>query len=202
MARRLWGPGFLWICRAKLKVFGLQGIDFVQPQIIVMNHQSYVDIPVAFAALPADLHFIAKKELGYIPFLGWYIWALGMIFVDRSSPRKSMQSLKRAGELVRNGKTVLAFPEGTRKPGGAIGAFKRGAFYVALEAKVPILPVYVAGAGQVLPPGSALPRPGLVRVFVGHPVSTLEYKTSDLDLLIEKVRTQLTLLESQALATS
>src|SRR5687767_922958 len=88
MARRIWSPGILWIVRARVLLESLPEIDWTQPYIYVMNHQSTVDIPVAFAVLPANLRFVAKHTLRQVPFLGWYMRATGMIFVNRSDREK------------------------------------------------------------------------------------------------------------------
>ena len=76
------------------------------------------------------IHFIAKKELKKIPFIGWYVTAAGMIFIDRTNREKAMRSMKKAGTLIRNGRNVITFPEGTRSSNGKLNLFKRGSFII------------------------------------------------------------------------
>ena len=117
-----------------------------------MNHQSSLDIVVAFMVLPVNLRFVAKHVLKYVPFLGWYMWATGMIFVHRGRRGAAMGSLVEAAARVRDGASVLVFPEGTRSRDGNVQAFKKGAFVLASQAGVPIVPVAIEGSGRCFPP--------------------------------------------------
>src|SRR5690554_2100474 len=127
MARTCWAPGLLWVGGARVEVEGGEGIDWSKPHIFLMNHQSAIDIPVAFTVLKTPLRFVAKRVLASVPFLGWYMWATGMIFVDRERSTRAVQSLQRAGERIRAGASILAYPEGTRSRNGRIQPFKKGA---------------------------------------------------------------------------
>jgi 1-acyl-sn-glycerol-3-phosphate acyltransferase len=190
MARRVWAPGMLWIAGARLVVDGA-AIDWTKPHIFVMNHQSALDIPSAFVALRTNLRFIAKKELAWVPFLGWYMVATGMIFVDRSKRASGIESMQRAGRRIRAGASIIAYPEGTRSRDGYVQPFKKGVFVVALEAGVPIVPVAVQGSRDVLPSNRFSMRPGTVHVHIGEPVDTLPFRDGGRDALIERVRTSI-----------
>ncbi len=144
MARTMWAPFVLWSCGIKLVVKGLENIDPAQPYVLVSNHQSYLDIPVLFRAVTINLYFVAKKELKKIPFLGWYMMATGMIFIDRSNRAKSIASLQRAAKLIQKGKSVIMFPEGTRSKDGYLAEFKKGPFMLARQADVHVLPVGIS----------------------------------------------------------
>src|SRR5690606_2843749 len=134
------------------------------PHIFLMNHQSMVDIPAAFASIPANLRFVAKHSLKHIPFLGWYMSMTGMIFVNRNDRRKAFQSLQQAADRIREGASILAFPEGTRSRDGVLLPFKRGPFLLALESGVPVIPVVIDGSGRNFPAGTLLQiRPATVR---------------------------------------
>ncbi len=148
MARNQWAPGILWICGVKLKVTGLENLDTSQPYVFVANHQSYLDIPFLFNAIPINLYFIAKKEIKWIPFIGWYMMATGMIFIDRSNRIKSIASLNKSAKLVHDGKSVLLFPEGTRSRDGYLADFKKGPFKLAEKAQVPVVPVGIMEDGH------------------------------------------------------
>lgn len=172
MARWGYSPGCLKATGARFVVDPLPDIDWSRPYAVVMNHQSMLDIPCAQVGLPVNLRFVAKHTLQYVPFLGWYMWATGMVFVDRSNRAQAVQSLSRAAARVREGATVIAFPEGTRARDGVIQPFKKGPFMLAIESGVPILPVAIHGSGRVLPSDSFKLRPGTVRLRVGQPIPT------------------------------
>lgn len=188
VARYLFGPGLLFGAGARVKVEGLDNLVRERPYFFVANHASVIDIPVLFHAIPRGLHFIVKRELGRVPFLGWYISAMGMVFVDRNSRAAAVESVRQAAELVRGGASVVSFPEGTRSRDGRIGSFKSGAFLAAIEACAAVVPVAIVGAGAVLPPGGFRVRPGLIRVAVGTPIETAGLETSDRGRLAQQAR--------------
>lgn len=191
IAREPWSRGLLWCSGAKIvEIRGGDGIDFTKPHIFVLNHQSMADIPVGFRALPVPLRFVAKKALAHVPFLGWYMWAVGMVFVDRARSVKAIQSLEAAGARIREGANIIAFPEGTRSRDGRVQPFKKGIFMVALKAGVPIVPMAIEGTLTVLPAGGFRPRPNDVRVNIGEPIETTGYTRETLVDLMREVRTQ------------
>ena len=110
-----------------------------------------------------------------------------MIFVDRSNPQKAIASLKAGGALIRSGVNIFAFPEGTRTKTGFIRTFKKGIFMLGLEAGVPIVPMSITGARNVLPYGSFDPDPGVIKVRIGDPISLDGYTKDNKDELIAKV---------------
>jgi 1-acyl-sn-glycerol-3-phosphate acyltransferase len=189
MARRFWGPGLRWGALVKIEREPLPlGVDWSKPHIFVMNHQSMFDIVVAFITIPVNIRFVAKQVLKYVPFLGWYMWATGMIFVDRGNREKAVKSLAEAGARIRGGANILAYPEGTRSLDGRILPFKKGPFVVALKAGVPIIPVAIVGSGTCLPKGGFNLRAGTVRVKFGQPIPTAGLGDDDRDRLMHQVR--------------
>jgi 1-acyl-sn-glycerol-3-phosphate acyltransferase len=188
MARRCWAPTMLWISRARFELEPLPDVDWSRPHIFVMNHQSMLDIPCAFAAIPANIRFVAKHTLKYVPFLGWYMWMTGMVFVNRSNRAQAVQSLREAGERIRAGANILAYPEGTRTRDGKLLPFKKGPFVLALEAKVPIIPVAIEGSYNVLPSDGFRVRPGQVRMKLGTPIETAHRSEDDREALMADVR--------------
>ena len=187
-ARRFFGPGMVWSSGSKLEVAGLQHLPAEGACFFASNHQSAMDIPALYAALPRPLHYILKEELRRMPFIGWFAAAVGMIFVDRSDRKKSLESLKRAGDLIRSGKSVICFPEGTRSRDGSILPFKTGVFAAAIASGVPVYPVYIQGARIALPPDGFHPRPALIRIEVGPPIETADLDPTDRGLLSKRVR--------------
>ena len=179
MASRLWAPGLLVGAGAKLRVTGLQHVDFSKPHVFVANHQSMIDICALFRALPVPIRFVIKQELARVPFIGWYARAMGMVFIERGHAREAAQRLHGVVALVRAGESLCAFPEGTRSRDGSVGPFKGGAFQVALQAGVPIVPIAIEGSGKVLPASGFRVRPGIIRVRIGEPIATAGMHAGD-----------------------
>lgn len=172
LARRVWARGLLAAGGARLGVTGLEHLTGLSGALLVANHRSHLDIAALFAAVPGPLGFVAKRELAAVPLLGWYIRAMGMVFVDRADRRSAAASVGAAGELIARGRVLVTFPEGTRSRDGRLGPFKRGGFVAALAAGVPVVPVAIAGTEVVMPPGRLRSRPGPVRVVFGAPIPT------------------------------
>ena len=188
MARRLWAPGLLLLGGAHIEVEGTDKLDRGSAYLFASNHQSMIDIPALFVALPAPLRFVVKRELRAVPFLGWYIAAMGMVFVDRGARGDAVKSIRRVPGILRARQSVACFPEGTRSRDGAIRPFKGGSFAMAIEAGVPVVPVALIGTGDVLPPHGFRPRPGVLRVRVGRPIPTAGLALGQRGELAQRVR--------------
>lgn len=188
MARHCWAPPLIRGTGARFQVEPLPPLDWKTPHIFVLNHESMLDIPCAFAAIPSNLRFVAKHSLKYVPFLGWYMWLTGMVFVNRGQREQAIASLRKAGERIRSGANILAFPEGTRSKDGKIQSFKKGIFVLALEAGVPIVPVAIHGSGQVVAPGGFTIRGGEVRMKMGEPIPTAGRAPEEREALMREVR--------------
>jgi len=159
-----------------------------QPVVFMCNHESLLDPPFLAVAIPIPAVYIAKKEVRWIPGIGWAVWAAGMIFIDRKNREKAIRSLREAATKIRGGKSVVIFPEGTRTRTGALGAFKKGGFNLAMDAGVPIVPICLKGTFNALPPGSLMLRPGRVQAAFGTPVDPVDFP--DREALMEQVRRQ------------
>jgi 1-acyl-sn-glycerol-3-phosphate acyltransferase len=127
------------------------------------------------STLPCRPVFLAKKELVYIPFLGWLIWLAGFIFVDRGKQSKTVASLQRAARKIREGQSIAAFPEGTRTRTGSILPFKRGVFALAKEAEVLVVPMAIIGGFRVLPPNNWRVAPGDYTIRVSSPLRPQDF---------------------------
>jgi 1-acyl-sn-glycerol-3-phosphate acyltransferase len=171
MARRCWAPALIRICGVDLQVTGAEKLDPGRAWFLACNHQSFADIPMLFRGLPVDLRFVAKRELRSVPFMGWYMEAMGMVFVDRRRRTSGAAGLDAVTALLRDGGSVLSFPAGTRRAPGEPQAFKPAAFAPALAAGIPVVPVAIYGTRELLPPGASL-RPGPALVMVGQPIET------------------------------
>jgi 1-acyl-sn-glycerol-3-phosphate acyltransferase len=167
---RWWGRGIIWIGRWKIRVEGLSNLP-AGGAILAANHQSLVDIPLFLAALPREVRFLAKRELGRVPLFGYAMAQAGNLFIDREDPRDAVHLVREATARIGRGQMVVIFPEGTRSRDGTVGGFKSGAFFLAQKTGAPLLPVLVDGGHKALPRGSLLFRPADLVVRVLPPVT-------------------------------
>lgn len=187
LARTAWSPGVVGAAGGKLDIRGLDKIDWSKPHVIVVNHQSMIDIAVLQLGLPANLRFIAKAELLKIPVMGSYMKGVGMIPIDRGNGAEAVARLQRvADQVVHDSACVIAFAEGTRSRTGVIQPFKKGAFMLAISAQIPVVPVSIEGARKVLPPDGFHVRPGIIRIDIGDPIPTRGLSAGDRDDLIAR----------------
>lgn len=183
-----WGRVILALCGIRVAVTDRAQLDAGTPFIFVANHQNLLDILALSAALPYPFGFLAKEELARVPFLGLAIRNSASIFIDKRDARRAVTSLKAAGERIRGGNSVLVFVEGTRSYSATLQQLKKGAFAVAVEAGVPMVPVTIVDAYRLMNEKNKLMRPGTIHIVIGKPIG-LEGKTRrDLPELMEEVR--------------
>ena len=164
------------------------------PFILMSNHQSSFDILALIAAVPRRIYWIAKKELFDIPIFGSSIRRGGYIPLDRSDGRKALKSMDSAAAIIRQGRSVVMFPEGTRSRDGQLLPFKRGGFMLAVRSGVPVIPVTINGSGKVNPSGLIKLYSGRITVTL-HPRVTVPdgmKKCEAEEWLMEKVRSSIT----------
>lgn len=190
---RPWGRAVARACGVRLRVAGAEKLEGSEgPFIVAFNHSSNLDIPILYAALPLQIRFVAKVELLRIPILGQAIKRLGNIVIDRKDRSQAVSGLRLAGEKMReHGLSVVIAPEGTRSRDGRLLPFKKGAFALAVDTHIPVLPVALVGAWKVLGRGELLPRGGEVRVVVGDPIPTDGMTAADREALMARVRGEL-----------
>jgi 1-acyl-sn-glycerol-3-phosphate acyltransferase len=137
--------------------------------VFCANHSSYTDIPVLSVAVPQYTRLILRNTLTRIPIWGWALIASPMIIIDRSNALKARKTLNRAVEIIKGGASVLLFPEGTRTRDGSLQPFKRGAFHLAYESEVEVIPVAVKGTFEFMSRTESLPKIGKhVSVRIGE----------------------------------
>lgn len=182
IVENLWSSVLLMIVGAKVSSIDKEKVlKLKSPVIFASNHQSNFDITSIINQTPRHLHFIAKEEIKKVPFLGQYTSAMGMIFIDRKNKLKAKESLQKAGELIRNGRDVVVFPEGTRSKDGNIHQFKRGAFILAKEGKVNIVPVAIKGTNKINPAGKFRLRPGKVSIKYGELILAQNFENNTVE---------------------
>lgn len=188
-AQKVWSPGAFLILGAKLKTTGKENIKPGLPYIVMSNHTSYLDIPAILKSVPLRLHFIAKKELKIVPFLGWYLMLSDTILIDRKNPAKAKESLAEAARLINKGRHVAIFPEGTTSKTGQLNSLKKGGFHLAEDSKAYIIPVHIKGTYPIWPSANKLKiQSGLVEVVIGKPIAPEELNTLPMDQRTELVR--------------
>ena len=166
-------------------------IEPLRTRVYMPNHESLADMPQVLYLLPHANGTLIKKEAFRVPLLGWAFRAAGFVPLDRSNPIAARQSLETAVAALRGGQSFVIAPEGTRSRTGKLGAFKFGGFRLAVRAGVPIAPITVTGAREVLRPGSALIYPGTIQIRYHDPVETegLDVRDrSQIAALMEQVR--------------
>ncbi len=167
---RLWGRAILGAAGVSVTVECLASPP-PEPVVFVSNHVSALDIPILFVTLPRPFRIVYKSSLVYVPLMGLFLVASRHVPIDRSRAFSARRSLSAAARRIRNGVSVALFPEGTRSGDGAMGAFKRGSFKLALEARAPVVPVSLIGLHEVVRKGRI--TPGEVQVKI-HPALDVE----------------------------
>jgi len=186
---RAWAKAILAMAGVRLCVEGRERVDPATPIIYMANHASMIDIPLLIAALPGHLRFVFKKSLLWAPFVGPVIYAMGMVPIDRGGgQQKASESLARAGRQIRKGKAVLIFPEGTRTRTGEMLPFKKGGFYLAIQERIPIVPVSISNSRMVGGRDSFLIKTGRVDVAIHDPIDPGPYTIADRMTLVHRVR--------------
>ncbi len=175
--------------RVQLK--GAENIDRKRAYVVVCNHESQLDILALYGWLGLDLRWIVKREIRNVPLIGWGCRIVGHVFVDRANREAAIASINQAVSRLEPGEGMLFFPEGTRSKTGELMPFKSGAFRTALMLQMPILPVSIEGAWELLRPGQILPGSGTVRLQVNPAIETagLENSAEQARALMHRART-------------
>jgi 1-acyl-sn-glycerol-3-phosphate acyltransferase len=178
----------LALAGVRVEVTGLERLDPNQAYIFTPNHQSFIEVPLFVTYLGRNPAYLAKKEVFKYPMFGYGIGLMGVVPVDRSNSAAAVESARRATENLRRGKSYIVYPEGTRSPDGRLLPFKKGAFMMAIDAGVPVVPVTISGATKIMPKGEIKVYPSVVRITLHDPISTAGYSKENVDKLMEQVR--------------
>jgi putative phosphoserine phosphatase/1-acylglycerol-3-phosphate O-acyltransferase len=177
----------LGLAGVKLNVTGADLVKH-RPAVFIFNHQSILDGFILMKLLRGDITGVAKKEVASQPVFGQFARFANMAFVDRRDTRQARAALQPVVERLREGYSIAISPEGTRSPTPAVGRFKKGAFHMAMQGGVPIVPVVIRNAGELLWRGSTVMRSGTVDVHVHEPISVEDWTLEELDDRTAEVR--------------
>jgi putative phosphoserine phosphatase/1-acylglycerol-3-phosphate O-acyltransferase len=172
----------------KLEVHGQENLWAERPAVFAFNHQSQLDVLILSALLRSDFTAVAKKELSRDPVFAPLGWLIDVAYVDRANSAQARAALEPAVQSLRNGRSLVIAPEGTRSATPRLLPFKKGAFHVAMQAGVPMVPIVIRNAGEIMRPHSLLVAKGTVQVAVLPPVDTSSWTVKNLGKKVEKVR--------------
>ncbi|MGB8507391.1 MAG: lysophospholipid acyltransferase family protein [Pyrinomonadaceae bacterium] len=172
-----------------VRVRGLEHLDPKQSYVFVANHRSFLDTATLFFHLRRRIGILAKKELLKVPILGYGMGHVNIMAIDRSNRTRAIQTMKEATDRLRRGVSMGVFAEGTRSGPGGLLPFKKGAFYMAIEAGVPVVPVAIKNTDKLMGKGTGVARPGSIEMVVLPPIATAGLSTDeDVKRLAEQTR--------------
>lgn len=177
-------PGMIWswltchLALCPVKVRGRENLDQKQSYVFVSNHQGAFDIFMIYGFLGVPIKWVMKAGIGKIPFVGTACRAAGFIFVDHSTAKAAARSVREAEQRLKNGASVIVFPEGSRTYDGKMIRFKKGAYQMAVDQHLPVVPITLNGPFDVLPIGSFIVHPHKMEMVIHEPISTEGIDTS------------------------
>ena len=171
-----WSRSVLWFLLIPIKLTGQENVDPKQSYVFVANHQSFLDVFAVYGWLPNNFKWLMKKEIRKVPFVGTACAVAGHIFVDRSNPRAALQSMDHIKKELVDGISTVIFPEGTRTKTGEMGRFKQGAFKIAMDMGLPVVPLSLGGFFKAMPSGQAFANPrARVSLHIGKPIDISQF---------------------------
>jgi len=183
-----WSGLLLRLYRMPVAVTGLERLDLSRPRIYAANHLSALDIPVLYRYLPFQFRIIVHRLVFRVPLVGWHLRATGQLMIDPDSVALSRRALREAVATLKRGLPLVVFPEGERSPTGEMQRFRRGAFYVAVEAQADVVPVAILGTYEAFPIGSGHLRPGPLQLIIGEAIPVAGYTCGNLAALAERTQ--------------
>ncbi len=159
----------------RVELIGADKIDTSQSYVFISNHQSSFDIFALYGWMPHVFKWVMKAELKKIPLVGSACKIAGHVFIDRSNPVAALESMQEAESKLVNGTSIVIFPEGTRTKTGKVGRFKKGAFRIAQDLSLPIVPITIKGSYERFPRGTYYVRPGKIQLIIHAPIDSMKY---------------------------
>lgn len=181
----IWARIFCWLCWVKVEVRCKEHIQQKRSYVFVANHQGAFDIFTIYGYLGHNFRWMMKKSLEKIPLVGYACRVAGNIYVDNSSPSAVRHTMQDAEQRLAGGMSVVVFPEGSRTRDGRMHGFRRGAFSLAVEFGLPVVPITIDGAFRVMPRSSFIPHYGKIIMTVHEPIFPAEGGKHELTDLME-----------------
>jgi 1-acyl-sn-glycerol-3-phosphate acyltransferase len=179
---------WLRLSGVRVRVHGRELLDPKQPYVFISNHHSYLDTATLFLHTGRRIGLLAKKELLKVPILGYGMGYVNVLAIDRSNRERALETTKAATDRIRSGISFGVFAEGTRARPGVILPFKKGAFYMAAQAGVPVVPVAIKNTDVLMGKGTGVARPGVIDIVFMPPISTDKTKSDEeVNQLVQKV---------------
>jgi 1-acyl-sn-glycerol-3-phosphate acyltransferase len=180
---------WLWLSGVRIKVRGLELLDPKQPYVFVSNHRSYLDTAAIFVYTGRRIGVLAKKELLKVPVLGVGMGFVNVMAIDRTNRESAIRTTEAAAKRIQSGVSFAVFVEGTRAKPGELLPFKKGAFYMARQADVPVVPVAIKNSDVLMGKGTGEARAGAIEMVMMSPVETVGVSTDeDMNRFIADVR--------------
>lgn len=194
MAQRI-----IWLTGSKLIVEGMENIPKDSTVLFVANHQSYMDIPVIMSVIEQPIGFVAKEELGKIPFFDQWIVFMKCVLITRGDSRKALEAIIQAAKYLREGHSLVLYPEGTRSVNGMLGEFKAGSLKAAQKGKVAIVPIAINGARDAMPRKSFWMYPAKITATILPLISAEVVQSMETAELADMVKEQIAQTLGQSL---
>jgi 1-acyl-sn-glycerol-3-phosphate acyltransferase len=183
-----WAKSILFVSNVNIHTLGASNIDPNRSYVFMANHQSNFDILALFAGLPVQFRWLAKAELFRIPIFAQGMRGCGYISIDRSDRESAFKSIREAAEKIKNGASVMIFPEGTRSLDSKLLPFKKGGFVLAADSGVPIVPMVITGSFAIMPKNQWKAKPGTICLEILPPIVSTSSESRNKDDLLERVR--------------
>ncbi|WP_339146403.1 MULTISPECIES: lysophospholipid acyltransferase family protein [unclassified Sutcliffiella] len=164
-----WAKTLVKLTGSEIEVIGQEKIPH-GPVLFVSNHQGNFDVPILIGFLQKPLGFISKVEVKKIPLVPRWMEAMNCVFIDRKDRRKAIQSIREGVQTLKNGHSLVIFPEGTRSKGDEMGEFKKGGLRLATDSKVPVVPISISGSYRIMEESKFGFQPARVKVTVHDPI--------------------------------
>jgi putative phosphoserine phosphatase/1-acylglycerol-3-phosphate O-acyltransferase len=188
LAVTTWGEFGSALAGIHIKIRGESHLWEQRPAVFLFNHQSAIDVLIIAKLLRRDFTAIAKQEIAANPLVGPVFRVADTVFVDRRNSERAIEALQPVVKTLHDGLSIAIAPEGTRSAGDKLGVFKKGPFHIAMQAGVPVVPIVIHNATDVLPKGGFFVRPTTVYVDVLEPISTADWHAETVDEHVETVR--------------
>jgi 1-acyl-sn-glycerol-3-phosphate acyltransferase len=176
------------ICRVRVQIKGQEKIAPAVTYVFLSNHQGNFDGPVLMHAIPRDCKALIKQEMMRLPVFSLVLKRIQFVPIERLNPKQARTGIELGAQLLSNGHSFIAFPEGTRSKDGLLGEFKKGVFIMAIKAQVPVMPVTIVGSSAIQPPGKYSVRAGCIQVIFHDPIPTAGMNLDDRNRLVQLTR--------------